>query len=186
MHPPGFGKQRLVDQGSVDQFGARVREFERGGDGRQRAAQFVGGVADETPLGQVPGLQPGEHAVHGDREIGDFVSGRRHGDPLAQLIGGDRRHPGADPLHRAQGRTDEPIGGDGDEADDDRRADRKEHRDGGQDTFNRFAVGSGDHGDRPVEGHGAVGGHPVVAVVPEVEVSEVGGLAGRQWGGEDR
>ncbi len=66
MHPPGLGKQRLVHQGGVDQVGPGLCEFERGGDGCQRAAQFVGGVANEALLSKVPGLEPREHAVHGD------------------------------------------------------------------------------------------------------------------------
>ena len=70
--------------------GRPERHLECGRDGGQRAAQFMGGVADEPVLGGAAAFQSGQHAVHRRRKVGDLVAsgGDRH--PLREIGARDR------------------------------------------------------------------------------------------------
>ena len=63
--------------------------FQRGDDGGQRAAQLVGGVADEAALSGLPRFDAFEHLVHRDRKCRNLIPMQRHRYATRQIVAAD-------------------------------------------------------------------------------------------------
>ena len=79
------------------------RDLELGLDGRQRAAQLVGGVGDEVALPDRRGVQPAQQLVHGPGQLGVVAAGQLALQPPAEAVAADDLGGlRADRLHRPQ------------------------------------------------------------------------------------
>ncbi len=87
------GFQQVLAGGPVaGQGGVGVGEghLQQGAGEGERGAQFVGGAGDELALGVEGCLQPFEQAVDGVAEVFELVAGAGDGQPLVQVVFGDR------------------------------------------------------------------------------------------------
>ncbi|MNY01727.1 hypothetical protein D3C86_1342700 [compost metagenome] len=79
-------------------------------DGRQGAAQLVGGVRHEAPLGLEALLEAVEEAVEGEGEPIDLVvGGLAHRQAAVQVLPGQAAHLGGDGGDRRQGPPREEV-----------------------------------------------------------------------------
>jgi hypothetical protein len=91
-----------VAQGSGRGIGIGQRHLDGRALQRQRRAQFMRGVRDESPLGGERSLQPVEQVVEGVGELGQLVVRAGRGQPPVEVVGGDLPHGGGHRGERAQ------------------------------------------------------------------------------------
>src|SRR5581483_3960179 len=101
------------------------RELELRPQSCERCPQLVAGVRDEAALALETRLEPAEHLVQRLAQALELVAGRRHGQPLAWCLGGDRRRTSAHRLDRAEREAGEQVAGPGREEERDRPCDQQ-------------------------------------------------------------
>ncbi len=95
--------------------GPPQRELQLGPERRERRAQLVAGVRDETTLALETRVEPAEHRVERLAETSDLVLRRRQREPSARRGRGDLRGTAPHRVDRTQGGPRQQIAGHGGE-----------------------------------------------------------------------
>ena len=146
LHPLGLGQHGLIHQFRPEQLRMGQPDLQGRDDRAQRAAQFVGGVPDESALGGVTELDAGEHVVHRHRQRGYLISVGRHRNALGEVMGADVGDAQTDGLYRAQRAAHQNEGRDSRTGHHQRHRDHQQHRDNGDCRAHAGAVRADQYG----------------------------------------
>jgi len=109
-HPRGLlgqpGQELLGAAGGVAAAGVGEGDVEFGAHRGQRAAQLVGGVANELLLAGGGVIDPGQHRVQGGGQTGELIAGGWDRDPATWVGAADPGRTGPQAFHRPQSTTD--------------------------------------------------------------------------------
>jgi len=109
-HALGFALQQAEEAGTrrrVGTVGAEHEHLHATGQRRERRAQFVGGVRQETALAGQQRGQPVDHVVERGGKVGQFVVAAYLRHPLVEIASGDGPAGCCHAAQRRQHRADE-------------------------------------------------------------------------------